>query len=142
MILMVEYELIDHTADIGIRVAGKDLPQLFVRAAESMFDVIAEKMNVTTAMKKKIIKISLQAGNREELLLRWLSELLSLADCKEVYFNAFEIESLTDTTLEAKASGFLRKYFIGKREIKAVTYHELKIEEQGGAYTAEVIFDV
>ncbi len=139
---MVEYELIDHTADIGIRVEAKDLKNLFADAAVAMFDVIAEKMNVTTGMKKKNIKVTLQAGNREELLLRWLSELLSLADCKGVYFNKFDIESLTNTAIEAKASGFLRKYFVGKREIKAVTYHDLKIEEQGGLFTAEVIFDV
>ena len=139
---MVEYELIDHTADIGIRVEGKDLKSLFTAAAAAMFDVIAEKMNVTTGMKKKIVPVTLVAGNREELLLRWLSELLSLSDCENVYFNAFEIENLTNTIIEARASGFLRKYSVGKREIKAVTYHNLKIEERGSGFAAEIIFDV
>ena len=139
---MVDYKLIDHTADIGIIVSAKDLKSLFVKSAEAMFDVIALKKRTSRRLRKKEIKITLKAKNTEELLVYWLSELLSLSDCEDVFFTEFDMAKLKDTALEAKASGLSRSHFIGKREVKAVTYHELKIKKKGSRYQAEVIFDV
>lgn len=140
---MNNYELIDHTADIGIKVKSLTLKGLFIDSAKALFDVMVEapKAFGRKALQKKC-KITLKESSLKELYVRWLSELVSLSDSKDVIFTDFDISELTDTTLQARVSGPPRKYFPSKREIKAVTYHDLKIAKKGGRYTAEVIFDV
>lgn len=142
MTLMVDYELIEHTADIGVRVRAADLKTVFEAAAAAMFDVIAENLNVTGRTKRLNISVSVDASGPEELLVRWLNELLSLADCKDVFFTDFKITDFSPTMIKADISGLSRKYFKGKREVKAVTYHETLIQKKGNEYQAEVIFDV
>jgi SHS2 domain-containing protein len=74
------YELIEHTADIGIRVKGKDLKELFKNAASAMFDIIAEKKPQATSHRLQATRIIVKqrADNLEELFINWLNELLSL----------------------------------------------------------------
>ena len=139
---MVDYELIDHTADIGIKVKGKNLKSLFINSAKAMFDLIAQKPKSSKGLKKAIVKIDIAATGREELLVRWLSELLSLSDSKDLFFVDFKINEMTNTSLKGKVAGVLRRYFMGKREVKAVTYHGLAIRHKENCCQAEVIFDV
>ena len=139
---MTDYELISHTADIGIRVKGKNFKALFVNAAQTMFDVVAETKTIPKSAKKEKFTVSVTATGREELFVRWLSELISLSDAKDVHFTEFDIKDFKEQALSAGVVGFARRYFDGKREIKAVTYHALKIEKVGEGYQAEVIFDV
>jgi len=136
------YEFIDHTADIGIRVKGRDLKGLFLNAAEAMFDIIAEPP--VSVQGKQIIKtnVDLKADNSEELLVAWLSELLSLSYAKELIFYGFEIKQMDKNSLQAEASGINTEDCEIKTEIKAVTYHELKIEKTGSGWQAQIIFDV
>ena len=138
---MKPYELIDHTADIGIKVYGKDIAELFKNAAFAMFDIIADlsslKNSVTVDIKK-------DAPNSEELLVAWLDELLYNFYTKGLIFSQFEIVDLNDSHITAKAFG----RHIGenrsrlKTEIKAVTYHELKIENKNNIWQTQLIFDV
>ena len=139
---MVEYELIDHTADIGIKVKGKDLKNLFSNAAKAMFNVIALKPKSIAGLRKKPCQINLKASNREELFVRWLSELLSLSDCKDVYFTDIKINKLTETEIAGTVAGVARRYFQGTREVKAVTYCDVKVAKRKNGFFAQVIFDV
>lgn len=138
---MERYEIIPHTADIGIKAYGKDLKELFANAAYGMFDIIADLDGLKSSI---TVSIKAQAPNREELLVAWLGELLYHFYTKQIIFFDFEIEELTDTRVKAKASG----RSVGenrnrlKTEIKAVTYHELKIEGKKKRFTATVIFDI
>ncbi|MFH1359566.1 MAG: archease [Candidatus Omnitrophota bacterium] len=139
---MRNYELLDHTADLGLRVFGADLKELFRNAAEVLFDIIAKKTNSKHPLVTTSVKIDLTAENIDELFVRWLSELVSLADCAHVIFVEFDIHAMGETHLEATVQGAPARQFTGKREIKAVTYCNLKIQKQEGRYIAEVIFDV
>ena len=136
------YEIIEHTADIGIRVFGQDLKSLFTNSAAAMFDCIVQEKKSPGDSQAKKIKIDLKTKNLEELFVRWLSELLSLADLKGLVFTDFKIHRLTSRELKATISGQAQHHFDFKREIKAVTYHDLKIEKQNQGYVAQVIFDV
>jgi SHS2 domain-containing protein len=84
------YELIEHTADIGIRVKGGDLKELFKNSALAMFDIIAEKKTENRSpcllageSQVKRLVIGQKADNLEELLVNWLNELLSLSSAKD-----------------------------------------------------------
>jgi SHS2 domain-containing protein len=139
---MKDYEIIEHTADIGIIVSAKNLRELFIKTAEAMFDIIAEPKGSIADAKSRSIEVSVNASDTKELFVAWLSELLSLSDCKNIIFTEFDIDEITDTALKETATGIDIKFFKGKSEIKAVTYHELKVEESGGQFKAQVIFDV
>ena len=138
---MKQYEFIDQTADIGIRVYGKDLKELFANAAFAMFDIIADLEGMKTSVTVEIRK---DAPNREELLIIWLDELLYNFYTKGLIFSKFEILELDDNRISAKAVG----RHIGenknrlKTEIKAATYHELKIENKDNLWQTQLIFDV
>ena len=140
------YEFFEHTADIGLRARGKDLSGLFIHAAEGMFAIIAERRPASRrpGPHKKLFSLSLAARDREELLVSWLSELLSLSDIHNVIFSDYIIREITDKKIKAQSCGemFTPETFIGKTAVKAVTYHGLKIETaKPGSLIAEIIFD-
>jgi SHS2 domain-containing protein len=135
------YEIIEHTADIGIRVKGEKLEDLFINAALAMFDIIAEEKS---PQDKNLIKIKIKqmADSIDELFINWLNELLSLSATKELVFSDFKITKLHNNNLEALVSGRGIDNYKINTEIKAATYHQLKIERKECGWQAEVIFDV
>lgn len=138
---MKDYELIEHTADIGIRVKAKDLKALFENTALAMFDIMAEKRE-PKVKKRREIKIGQRADNLEELFVNWLNELLSLSATKELIFSGFRINKVDKNALDAVAIGESIKNYKVNTEIKAATYHQLKLEQAKSGWQAEVIFDV
>src|SRR3989338_3369868 len=128
------YELLEHTADIGIRVKGSDLKELFRNAAAAMFDIIAQKephiAHRTSCIDKIIVKQ--KAEGLEELFVNWLNELLSLSATKEKIFSDFIFRKLDAHNLEAVAMGEDIKNYKVNTEIKAATYHQLKLEQAKG----------
>ena len=138
---MKRYEQFPHTADIGVRVYGKDLKELFENAAFAMFDIIADLEGLKSSVTNTF---EIEASNYEELLVSWLDELLYNFYTKWFIFFKFEIEELTETRLKAKAFG--RPVGDNKNrlqtEIKAATYHDLKIKKTDEGYQVEIIFDI
>jgi len=135
------YEVIEHTADIGIMVKGKDLAELFKNAGLAVFDIIAKRKPGKNT-RPKTISIRQTADNVEELFVNWLNELLSLSATKELIFTDFHIDTLYEHTLKARALGEDFKRYRLNVEIKAATYHELKIEKLDSGWQARVILDV
>jgi len=138
------YEIIEHTADIGIRVKADNLDGLFKNAALAMFEIIAEKRPQTTDHRPQAKNLTLKqkAENVEELFINWLNELLSLSATRELIFYDFKMNKLDRGVLEAVAIGEDIKDYKINTEIKAATYHELKIEDIESGWQVEVIFDV
>ncbi|MCX6003827.1 MAG: archease [Chloroflexi bacterium] len=135
-----DFEVIAHTADIGIVAKGADVKQAFANAARGMFSIITE---LDTVKEKEHRRIEVTAPDREALLVNWLNELIYLFETKEILFNRFDVTHLTDTELKAVGYGEkldLAKHHL-KREVKAATYHTLKIEENGGC-KVRVLFDI
>ena len=136
------YELIEHTADVGIRVRGKDLEELFVNAAFAMFDIIAQKLEEPSSPKIRKFRIIQEVQDKEELLINWLNELLSLSSAKETIFCHFKFNKLDRSGLDVDADGCDISGYQVNAEIKAATYHGLKLEETKSGWQAEIIFDV
>jgi len=136
------YEVIEHTADIGIRVKAKNNQELFEKSALAMFDIIAERRKTKSRSIAKKISIVQKASSIDELFINWLNELLSLSAVKELIFTSFKINKLDEFSLNAVAFGEDRGNFRSNVEIKAATYHELKVEKNESGWLAEVIFDV
>lgn len=138
---MRRFRYIDHTADAGIQVYGRDRAELFRHAAEGFFHILTDPNKIVETESREI---SLEAGDLEELLVRWLSEFLFLFDTEGLLFRRFDLGLLNDHHLQAEARG--EPYDEGrhpiKTPIKAVTYHRLRVRREGGVWKAEVIFDL
>ena len=138
---MKRYEQFPHTADIGVRVYGSDLKELFENAAFAMFDILADIEGLKTSLTQDF---DLTAPNHEELLVAWLDELLYNFYTKSIIFSDFKVAELTEAGLKAKAFGRL----VGdnrnrlKTEIKAATYSDLKIKKTSDGYEVSIVFDV
>jgi SHS2 domain-containing protein len=136
-----DFDVIEHTADIGIAAYGADLKQVFANAARGLFSLITE---LDAISEKNIYHIQVTAPDREALLLQWLNELIYRFEVKEMLFHRFTINTLTDT--ELKATGCGEKIDLAKHElkiqVKAATFHMLKIEQNNDGWEAQVIFDV
>lgn len=84
---MKKFEVIEHTADMGIKAYGKDLSELFTNAAYGMASLITDLDKVNP---KHIENITLKAENKEELLVSWLNEIIYLSASKGRIFSKFE----------------------------------------------------
>lgn len=138
---MKKYELLEHTADFGIRVWGKTLDELFINAAVGMYEIIADISKVTP---KHSVDIELKAEDRDQLLRDWLAELLYYFNNKDILFSQFEIKDINGGHVNSTAKGekINKAKHKLQHEVKAVTYHRLNIEQKEGLFTTEVIFDV
>ena len=142
---MKPFELIEHTADVGIKAWGYTLTELFENAARGMFIVITgEEYKPQGSEIEKKIEINENRDDLEGVLVSWLSELLYIFNREKIYFNNFKILSLNNNGIKAEASGInIDLYQNGLyKEIKAVTFHNLKIEEDVDGFSCTIIFDV
>lgn len=134
-------EEIDHTGDVGILVRAETVEELFARAAWGMFSVLTDLEEVEA---REFRSISVEADDRGALLVAWLSELNFIHSTEYFVFSDFVINHLGEHTLRATVGGEpidAEKHTI-YTEIKAVTYHGLKLEETDRGWQLQVIFDM
>ena len=135
------YEVFDHTADIGIRVQAARVDELFAEAARALFSLIVANFDSVQALQE--ISVHLAAERLDELLFDWLAELLYTSDVRRMVFAQFT-PSVQGNQLNATAKGEPidpARHRLD-REIKAITYHGLKLEHDGQQWLAQVILDV
>ena len=138
---MRAYEIIDHTADIGVVVRGASLEELFANAAYAFFDLQVGLERVGTAESREVV---VEGDDLEQLMVRWLQQLLVLLEVEELVVSEFNIEQADESGVRACVRGETldpRRHEL-KGEIKAVTYHELEVEETTQGWQAQIIFDV
>jgi len=145
--LMKTYEIIEHTADIGMKVYGKKLETLFLNAARAMFEIILEDIKKRPVFQKieyKKFLLNKQSSSLEDVFVAWLSELLYLFSTEGLIMDKADIQKLDSSNIQAEITGriFDPDFYRIKTEIKAVTYHELEVKETDKGYEARVIFDV
>ena len=138
------FEYIEHTADLRFKSYGKTLGECFSNAAKAMFNAIVNPSTVKGRTEKTI---KLSSPKLELLMHDWLSEALFLFEDEGILFSDFKVEVEENKGFEL--TGTLRgekydpKRHVILTEIKAVTYHEMKIKkEEKGIWSAEVLCDI
>jgi SHS2 domain-containing protein len=138
------YEYLPHPADVRFRAYGSTLEETFEQAAHAMFHVIID----TPALNpERSVDIKLESEGLENLLYDYLSELLYLFEVEEIVFGQFLVDSIEKTDgsyiLHGQASGenIDLEHHSFETEVKAVTYHQLKVTKEKGGYSAHVIVD-
>ncbi len=135
------FEILEHTADVGIVAHGSSLAELFANAAAGMFTVMADLEGVRQTEERRI---EVEGRDRERLMVRWLTELLYYLDAEEMLFSRFAVDEASDTRLQARVFGERidperhRLHF----GVKAVTHHMLEISSEDGGYRAQVLLDI
>lgn len=131
---------IEHTADHGIEVEADSVEELFEGAASGMFSII---VNSSTVSARESRTIAIEADDLEELMFKWLNELLYVLAAEELLLSRFEVKRVEGLRLEAVVVGEPvdpARHRLG--EIKAATYHQMLVERRNGSWFARVIFDV
>lgn len=138
---MAPYRLLEHTADIGLLASAASIEELFAEAARGLLLLLGGAPPARPQL-EQVVEVA--AGDREELLVNWLNELLFLLETRRFYLAECRIEALTPTRLRATLYGealdLSRHTFA--RDAKAVTHHRLLLEEQNGTWQARVYVDL
>lgn len=135
------YRVIDHTADFGVHVFGRDLEALFFNAAFALFDQLVDR---DTLRADRELSLCVDGKDWPDLMVGWLRELLYLWTGRELLAGRFRIRELAPYRIAADV-GFdpysPERHEI-KTEIKAVTYHQIAVIPVGDRWEAKIIFDI
>jgi len=137
------YEFFEHTADVGALVRGVTLGRLFENAALAMCDLACDR---GTVRPRRRLAIAVRGDGLEDLLVRWLSEILYLQETRRWLFSAFRVARVDRVRCAARGVGLGEPYDEARhprpREIKAVTYHQLRVIRGRSAWRVRLVFDV
>jgi SHS2 domain-containing protein len=136
------YRVMDHAGDIAILVRAATMPELFGAATRALFDVI---LDVRTVETKEEVPVRIdEAVDDEDLLVRYLSEVLFLHDARGWLFNGARIKNVGQGIVEAHALGesFDDSRHRIERQVKAVTYHHLMVSRDRDGWTARFVLDL
>ena len=135
------YEIIDHTADIGLRVFGADPAELFRNAASALTDVITDRRKVMATESRKLAVTGI---DWPDLMVNWLRELLYLWSGDDLLVASVEMEQIRMQKIVAVVSvePYRPERHRIRNEIKAVTYHQIEVCESLTGWKAKIILDV
>jgi SHS2 domain-containing protein len=136
---MKRFELIEHTADMGLAAYGKTLAEAFANAAYGMFSIIAELDAVKEVESRRI---EIKEDDAESLLFEWLNSLLYYFDVEMLLFKRYDIIEFGEGRLAAVCYG--EKYDASRHQlktgVKSATFHMLEVDRAKNR--VQVIFDV
>ena len=136
-----EFEELDHTADVAMRVRGATLDLLFRHAARGMMQLMTGPLRGVSAQTERTVDI--EADAPDALLRAWLSELIFLVAAHRLVPVSFTVEHVDAHRLRARVGVAPLTDAIARdaTEIKAVTWHGLCVDTDQDGYFAEVVFD-
>ena len=139
--MVVAYEILEHTADVGLLARGTTLAESFENAAAGMMEIAVDPAGVAEREQKRI---AAEAPDREALLVNFLQEVLWLVDGEGWLPRRVAVEQIGETGVSAVAFGEPRDPARHTLRIivKAVTYHQLSVRETPEGWRAEVYFDI
>jgi SHS2 domain-containing protein len=127
---------VEHTADWELEVWAEDLGQLLAEAARGMYELMEVEVSDSD---RRPVRLELEAGDAEQLLVTFLNELLHLLDFESVAFDGFLLR-VEDGRLDARLEG--GTVTARGKEIKAVTFHRLTVRDTGSGFETRIVFDV
>jgi SHS2 domain-containing protein len=130
------FEEISHTADWSVRVWAEDLPSLFAEAARAMNTLAGIVISRSPRLKQTF---EVDGSDAESLLVAFLSELVYYQEQENIGFDVFDLD-VDSQNLKVEMEG--AEIVAVDKAIKAVTYHNLKIEKTNRGFETTIVFDV
>jgi protein archease len=139
--VMPRFRILEHTADVGFEAFGSTLPEVFENAARALENLMVEQASVK---RRGEVRIEVQGSDRAELLVNWLSEILYQHDAERWLFRDFKIETLDDHVVSGIAQGekFDQARHQANLMVKAITYHQLSLQQTTDGWRAQVYVDI
>jgi len=138
--MLKEFEIMEHTADVGIVAYGTSIGEAFANAGRALFSLITDLEDIN---EREYRDIELTAPEQDSLLVAWLNELIYLFDAEGMLFNRFDITELSPACLRARAYGEVAdtsRHRL-KTGVKGATYHMLDVDNSNGI-RVRVLFDI
>ncbi len=133
------FKVLEHKADLKIKVFGETKEELFENAMVGMFE--GGRYEKEGKGQKEKIKIKVKSFDLPSLLVDFLSEILYLVETKKLVFQKVEFEKFLENEIEATLIG--KKLKRMGVHIKGVTYHDLKVwQKKDGTWEAIILFDI
>src|SRR4051794_17576390 len=129
------FETFDHTADLGLRVRADDLDALFAEAGLALTSILVEDPSAIRPVSR--VEVSLAADGVEYLLFDWLRAILYHFEVDRLLVAKCDVRVGPDglrATLEGEAFDPGRHELA--HEVKAITYHDLRVERTEGGWVA------
>jgi SHS2 domain-containing protein len=135
------YETFEHTADLGLRVRAADLDSLFAEAGRGLFSLMVANLDAVRLVEE--VSLGVVGDELDYLLFDWLNELLYIFETRRLVLVEFNVRA-SESSVQATARGepFDPARHQSEHEVKAITYHELKVVKENGDWLAEVIVDI
>jgi len=135
------FTILEHPADLGIEARGASLAEAFQNAAVGLMSII---LDLSTVELHEQRVVALSGSDHEQLLVKWLSEILYLYDGQGFVCKEFIVHHLTSTSINATVRGemFSSKEHMTHMDVKAVTYHQLVVREDNQRGLVRVFLDI
>ncbi|MFN2587880.1 MAG: archease [Actinomycetota bacterium] len=140
---MARFEILEHTADVGIKAEAVDLPGVFEQATLGLLDIIGT-WSPGAAEASEAVEVEVEAGDSGALLVDWLGEVLYVHDSRDAVVTSLEMSDVTPEHARGRIGIAPRdqEAYEGGTQVKAITYHRLSVEETPEGWTATVYVDV
>jgi SHS2 domain-containing protein len=143
---MTTVSFIDHTADIGLDIVAPNPEAAFIAAAEGMFEIMVN-WRTTPALRVSATRsqpVEARADGWQDLLVTWLEELLFLFETERLVPKTIDLADISSNHVRAIVHNDVLDASMhnGTRQIKAVTYHQLRAEATPRGFEIRVIFDI
>lgn len=135
------YEHFDHSGDVGVRAWGDSLDMALSDLALGMYALVAAPGSVEDHEEEHVL---VERDTLEDTIVAWLNELIYLMDAHGFMGCVVDVNEATENRIESSISGeeFDPDRHEGGLEIKAATYHGLRVERVDDRLEIEVIFDL
>lgn len=141
---MKPYEIFEHTADVGLKIRGANLEELFINGAAGLTALITDPAEIFSDPDRLLMGFELKAADTGELFLKWMREILFNFSAKRYVLTDFKFDRLNGVGLSVRAGAvpFDPDRHDQGLEVKAITYHGFKFEKSASGWYAEVIVDI
>lgn len=133
------YAFADHTADVMADCWGRGFAALLTAAADALYETALEERHRD---REHVQTVEVNAQGCEDMLVRWLQELLFLLDAEQFVGVSFSFQEAGPERLAASVGGYRHAPEERGPEIKAATYHGLEVQREGDLYKARILLDL
>ena len=132
------FEILEHTADVGVRAWAESLEETFRQTTLGFLDVSGTWMPGAGER----VSISVEADDLGGLLVDWLGEVLYLQEVRDVVIAGVQVNGVSEGTATGWVELAARPVEIEGTAVKAITYHQLAVERHGDGWAATVYVDI
>jgi SHS2 domain-containing protein len=136
----MKYKFIDEIkSDVMFDAYGKDLKELFENAAEALLSMICK---IDKVKAEKTEEFQMKGEKLDDLMINWLQGIIAIVDTEQMFFSKIKVKEIDESHVIAKLKGETIKPELGETVVKAVTYHQYKLEKTDKGYKVRVSLDI